>query len=57
MKGGHKSAVDSRYLRSDSLKEIGKAFKIEKYSTVSSIVERVKKRFEGIISSRNALTN
>jgi chromosomal replication initiation ATPase DnaA len=28
---------------SDSLKEIGKALKIEKYSTVSSIIERVKK--------------
>jgi chromosomal replication initiation ATPase DnaA len=32
-----------RHLRCDSLKEIGKAFEIEKYSTVSSIVERVKK--------------
>ncbi len=40
---GVKSAVDSWYLRRDSLKEIGKAFKSEKYSTVSSIVEGMKK--------------
>ena len=31
-----------RYLRNDSLKDVGKVFGIERYSTVSSIVERVK---------------
>ena len=31
-----------RHLRNDALKETGKVFKIYKYSTVSSIVERVK---------------
>ena len=31
-----------RHLRNDSLKEVEEVFKIEKYSTVSSIVERVK---------------
>jgi hypothetical protein len=36
---------------------MGKAFKTEKYSTVSSIVERAKKRFERTISSRNASGN
>ena len=32
-----------RYLRCDSLKEIGKAFEIGKYSTASSVIERVRK--------------
>ncbi|MFC1824951.1 transposase [Thermodesulfobacteriota bacterium] len=32
----------TRYLRNDPLKQVGKQFGIEKYSTVSSIVERVK---------------
>ena len=31
-----------RRLRNDTLKEVGEQFSIEKYSTVSSIVERVK---------------
>ena len=31
-----------RNLRNDTLKNIGKDFKIEKYSTVSSIIERIK---------------
>jgi len=31
-----------RHLRNDTLKQVGKQFGIEKYSTVSSIVERVK---------------
>ncbi len=31
-----------RHLRNDSLKEVEEVFKIYKYSTVSSIVERVK---------------
>ena len=31
------------FFLSDSLKEIGKVFEIGKYSTVSSIIERVKK--------------
>ena len=33
----------TRRLRKDSLNEIGKQYKIEKYSSVSSILERVKK--------------
>jgi len=33
----------TRYLRSDSLKEIGEAFEIRKYSTVSSVIRRVKR--------------
>ena len=32
----------TRYLRNDTLKNVGEPFSIEKYSTVSSIVERVK---------------
>jgi len=31
-----------RYLRNDTLKQVGEQFGIEKYSTVSSIIERVK---------------
>ncbi len=31
-----------RHLRNDTLKQVGEQFGIEKYSTVSSIVERVK---------------
>ena len=31
-----------RYLRNDTLKQVGEQFGIAKYSTVSSIVERVK---------------
>ena len=31
-----------RYLRGDSLEEIGREFKIAKYSSVSSVVERIK---------------
>ena len=31
-----------RYLRNDTLKKVGEQFDIVKYSTVSSIVERVK---------------
>jgi len=31
-----------RHLRNDTLKQVGKQFGIEKYSAVSSIVERVK---------------
>jgi hypothetical protein len=31
-----------RHLRNDTLKQVGKQSSIEKYSTVSSIVERVK---------------
>ncbi|MCJ7687336.1 MAG: hypothetical protein MUO68_23905 [Desulfobacteraceae bacterium] len=31
-----------RHLRNDTLKHVGEQFGIEKYSTVSSIVERVK---------------
>ena len=31
-----------RHLRNDNLKRVGEQFGIEKYSTVSSIVERVK---------------
>ncbi len=38
-----KSAVDSWYLRCDSLKEIGKAFKIEKRRAAINIVEKMKK--------------
>ena len=34
----------ARRLRGDRLKEIGEAFKIGRYSTVSSIVERMKVR-------------
>jgi len=35
-----------RRLRRDTLKEIGRQFKIEKYSSVSSIIERVKKQMQ-----------
>ncbi len=35
-----------RHLRNDSLKQVGKQFGIEKYSTVSSIVERVKREMK-----------
>ena len=35
-----------RRLRSDSLKEIGKVFKLAKYSSVSSIIERMKIRIQ-----------
>ena len=31
-------------LRHDSLKQIGKIFKVEKYSSISSIVEKMKKQ-------------
>jgi chromosomal replication initiation ATPase DnaA len=34
----------ARRLRGDRLKEIGEAFKIDQYSTVSTIVERMKAR-------------
>jgi len=40
----------TRYLRSDSLKEIGEAFEIEKYSTVSSVIRRVKRE---IVKDKN----
>jgi len=33
-------------LRNDTLKQVGKRFGIEKYSTVSSIVERVKREMK-----------
>ena len=33
----------TRYLRSDSLKEIGEVFEIKKYSTISSVIRRVKR--------------
>ena len=36
----------TRHLRCDSLKKIGKSFEIEKYSTVSSVIERVKKEIQ-----------
>jgi hypothetical protein len=36
----------TRRLRGDRLKEIGEAFKIDRYSTVSTIVERMKVRIE-----------
>jgi hypothetical protein len=35
-----------RRLRRDTLKEIGRQFKIEKYSSVSSIIERVKRQMD-----------
>ncbi|MDY6951757.1 MAG: helix-turn-helix domain-containing protein [Thermodesulfobacteriota bacterium] len=34
----------TRKLRCDSLKEIGQQFHMEKYSSVSSVIERMKKR-------------
>ena len=40
---GVKSAVDPWYLRCDSLKEIGNAFKLEKCRAVGSIIKRMKK--------------
>jgi putative transposase len=36
----------SRYLRGDSLNSIGEQFKIDNYSTVSSIIERFKARLQ-----------
>ena len=36
----------SRSLRGDSLKDIGKQFKIDNYSTVSSIIERFKEHMQ-----------
>jgi chromosomal replication initiation ATPase DnaA len=35
-----------RYLRGDSLSAIGKVFDIDSYSTVSSIIERLKTRMQ-----------
>jgi chromosomal replication initiation ATPase DnaA len=35
-----------RHLRNDTLKQVGEQFGIEKYSTVSSIVERVKREMK-----------
>ena len=35
-----------RRLRRDRLKEIGKVFKLDKYSSVSSIIERMKTRIQ-----------
>ena len=34
----------NRKLRRDSLKEIGRRFQMEKYSSISSIIERMKKQ-------------
>ena len=34
----------NRKLRRDSLKEIGREFQMEKYSSISSIIERMKKQ-------------
>jgi chromosomal replication initiation ATPase DnaA len=34
----------NRKLRCDSLKEIGRLFQMEKYSSISSIIERMKKQ-------------
>lgn len=34
----------TRHLRGDTLKQIGLDFKINKYSSVSSVIERIKKR-------------
>ncbi len=39
---GNVSIYLLRHLRNDSLKEVGEVYKINKYSTVSSIVDRVK---------------
>ena len=36
-----------RYLRNDTLNQVGRQFGIEKYSTVSSIIERVKNEMNG----------
>jgi chromosomal replication initiation ATPase DnaA len=33
-----------RHLRGDSLEDIGREFKVSKYSSVSSVVERMKTR-------------
>jgi chromosomal replication initiation ATPase DnaA len=33
-----------RHLRGDSLEEIGREFKVTKYSSVSSVIERMKER-------------
>lgn len=37
----------TRYLRSDSFKEIGKEFKVPNYSSVSSIIENMKANLAG----------
>lgn len=36
----------NRKLRRDSLKEIGRRFQMEKYSSISSIIERIKKQMQ-----------
>jgi len=45
----------SRRLRRDTLNEIGRQFKIEKYSPVSSIIERVKKQMQEDASFRKRI--
>ena len=44
-----------RYLRNDTLKQVGERFGIEKYSTVSSIVERVKNEMKADKGFKNRI--
>ena len=46
-----------RHLRNDTLKHVGEGFGIEKYSTVSSIVERVKKEMKADKGLKNRVQN
>ena len=46
-----------RHLRNDSLKEVGEVLRIYKYSTVSSIVERVKQEMGRNKNLKNAFKN
>jgi len=46
-----------RHLRNDTLKHVGEQFGIEKYSTVSSIVERVKNEMKADKGFKNRMQN
>ena len=46
-----------RHLRNDTLKHVGEQFGIEKYSTVSSIVERVKYEMKADKELKNRIQN
>ena len=46
-----------RHLRNDTLKHVGEQFGIEKYSTVSSIVERVKYEMKADTGLKNRIQN
>lgn len=46
-----------RYLRNDTLKQVGEQFGNDKYSTVSSIVERVKNGMKADKGLKNRIQN